>query len=244
MKGWLIALCWLAAALGNAQRATAQQSGILVHTNGEVHCVFSTEAARDQASRLFAFGMPRDVPARHWLEDDTLPICHTEWMHAGIRYTQSVLLTSLKPEGPVPEQSTAADALLLVQLKGENTASDYTDATAAFATSTGTRCQELEFRDGLVYATAGTNSVLMAVVDIASSGVVVTNGTELRFKGNMPPGTSGAMVLKIPLGRVDDQPVIDRLLDLEFDQELRRIRKFWSNRGQGVAPKKVVRWAP
>jgi hypothetical protein len=48
--------------------------------------------------------------------------------------------------------------------------------------------------------------------------------------GELLPGTSGAMTLKIPLARALDEEAVDRLFGLEFDDEFRRVRQFWADR--------------
>jgi hypothetical protein len=86
----------------------------------------------------------------------------------------------------------------------------------------------LELRaSGLVYR-VGTDS-LLAAVDVPSSGIAGTNGTQLQFQGSMPPGTSGALTVKIPLGRLEGKTALDRLYDLAFDDEYERVKRFWKN---------------
>ena len=50
----------------------------------------------------------------------------------------------------------------------------------------------------------------------------------------MPPGTSGAMTIKIPLDRLTGEAQLNHLHDLEFDQEYRRLKRSWSS--QTAAP--------
>jgi hypothetical protein len=46
----------------------------------------------------------------------------------------------------------------------------------------------------------------------------------------MPPGTSGAMTIKIPLAPLNDAAAMSRLSELEFDEEFRRVKRFWTER--------------
>jgi hypothetical protein len=46
----------------------------------------------------------------------------------------------------------------------------------------------------------------------------------------MPPGTFGAMTIKIPLAPVEGRDALERLQDLEFDEEFRRVKRFWKSR--------------
>ena len=84
------------------------------------------------------------------------------------------------------------------------------------------------FRSG-----AGTNgTVLVAVIDIPAAGIVATNGTPLRFRGNMPPGNTGAMTFKLPLNPLHGEAQIEHLRDLDFAEESRRVKTFWSERAR------------
>lgn len=189
-----------------------------------------------QRQACYRFGMPAQLPLRRWLEEEGVPVCRTTWEKNGIRYTQSVLITGPEAtEGSLLGQ--APQSVLLVRLAGENTASQYTEASATFAAEVEGRALHLELRDGVVYAAGPTGPLLVAVVDVAGEGIAEAAGPRLRFRGNMPPGTSGAMTIKIPAGKLEGEAAISRLRDLEFDDELRCVKRFWRARQEaGSAP--------
>jgi hypothetical protein len=185
---------------------------------------------RSGVRRVFAFGLPAGPATQRELESGKLPIVRTQWEHNGIRYTQTVLLTRLKPEGLFSEGTLPTDSVLVVQITGENTASEYTEATAEFGVRAEGRTLDLELCDGRVRAIGAGEADLVAVIDVPATGIAGARGNGLRFRGSMPPGTSGAMTIKIPLAPLNDAAAMSRLSELEFDEEFRRVKRFWTER--------------
>lgn len=229
----------VAAAMALSAESQTRTNAFVIHPDGSIVAWMEVGSASSTGRRSgpvrLAFGMPRRPPERRWRENDTLPICHTEWEQTGIRYTQTVLLTRLA-KGELPTlDKPAGDSVLLVQLRGDSVTNVYTEATAALSARRDEQSLRLEFRDGLV-CLAGTNPAgLLALLDVSSSGIAATNGLELRFQGNMPPGTSGTMTLKFPVAQLKGEPDLERLRDLEFDEELQRVKRFWSQRDRNDA---------
>ena len=180
----------------------------------------------DQRSRC-EFGLPASAPVYRGHEDAVRSICVTRWEDRGIRYTQTVLVTRLTSEA-------SSARVLMVQLTGENGSREYSEATAAFAVVFGDEILELEWRQGLVYARNLPQEPVIAAIEIGAEGIAESSGPRLKFRGQMPPGTSGAMTIKIPLDRLPGVEQLDRLHDLEFDQEYRRLKRFWTS--QSAAP--------
>jgi hypothetical protein len=56
----------------------------------------------------------------------------------------------------------------------------------------------------------------------------------LEFQANMPPGNTGAMVVKLPLHLPQGEAEIDQLRDRQFDQELQRVKRHWNKHGPGT----------
>jgi len=226
-------------ALGIAARAVAATAAdppaptVLIHADGSVvvHTapVPQTKTERAEVLRQFSFGLPSTPPKRRELEDKKLPIGRTQWEMNGIRYTQIVLLTRLEPGEPLSGGELTDEAVLLVQVLGENTASEYTEATAEFSMRLGGEARELELHEDRVCELGCGDAPPLAVVDIPPTGIGVTRGPALRFRGSMPPGTSGSMTLKIPLNPLKGEPALSRLRELEFDEEFRRVKRFWTD---------------
>jgi hypothetical protein len=170
----------------------------------------------------FDFGLPRSEPIERGYAEEIPSIVSSRWETGGIRYTQTVLTTRLIPERP-------STWVLMVQLTGENISREYADATAAFALTLDDQIIELDWRHGLVHATNLPNQPLLGLIEIGAEGVDESAGARLKFRGHMPPGTSGAMTIKIPLDRVKGEEQINRLHDLEFDEEYRRTKRRWSS---------------
>ncbi len=185
-------------------------------------------------AREFSFGLPDTAPVRRELEGGGLPIARTQWERGGIRYTQIVLLTRLGPEGLLTSGGLADDSVLLVQLTGENTTNEYAEATAALLERVGGEPRELELREDRVHVADPPDSPPVAVVAVPATGIHTTRGSALRFRGSMPPGTSGSMTFKIPLRPLSGEAASTRLRELEFDEEFRRVKRFWAERTNDI----------
>jgi hypothetical protein len=232
---WSLLAAGFCAAPAAPAAAPLPRRSIQVQAQGVVtaptNAVTSRWGLSPTVSRVrYAFGLPTNAPVQRWLEDDALPICQTSWEQAGIRYTQKVLLTTTGTNDPTAASPASADAVLLVQITGHNVANEYTTASAVFEVQAGDRPLNLEWRDGLVFVAGSNTRVPLAAVDIASEGVAGTNGLQLRFRGHMPPGTSGSMTIKIPAGPREHAAAIEQLRDLEFDEEFRRVKRLWKDR--------------
>jgi len=229
----LIAL-GIAAPAAAATVADPPAPKVLVHTDGSV--VVSTtpvSPARTNGAdvlRQFSFGLPGTPPTRRELEDGGLPIGRTQWEKDGIRYTQIVLLTRLESGELLSVGKLTDDAVLLVHVLGENTASEYSEATAEFSMRLGGEARELALREDRVCEIGAPGALPLAVVDIPPTGMGVTRGPALRFRGSMPPGTSGSMTLKIPVNPLNGDAALSRLRELEFDEAFRRVKRFWTDR--------------
>lgn len=236
---WLAALLLLAA---DRSPAAAGQP-VMVASNGIISCPASAAIAAclgaTQALPMarYDFGLPPHPPAQRWREADT-PILQTLWETGGVKYTQKVLVTRLE-RGDPPRSAGTPEAVLLVQIFGECVAPEYTNAAAALAVTAGERALPLELQGDRILLLGGKEPVLLGVVDVAGSGIAATNGLRLRFQGHMPPGTSGAMTLKLPQRVLASQAELDQLRDLDFEEELLRVKKYWKDRAD---PPPVV-WA-
>jgi hypothetical protein len=191
----------------------------------------SGETGRKETPEFFhyQFGLPGQPPDRRWREEEVLPIYHARWDHDAIRYTQIVLISRIEPGEVMLGDRLPDDAVILVQLTGESLATSYTDATAALKVDVDGQPLELSLERGLARAEVSDLSLILGAVDVPTEGIEGSRGPELRFRGHMPPGTSGSMTIKIPMGPVREAERLERLLDLEFDDEFRRVKRFWKS---------------
>lgn len=166
-------------------------------------------------------GMPDQPPGRQWQEEQRLPICHATWDQGGIRYTQTVLISEAE-EGEV----------LLVMLAGENRAPVYTNAQASLALTVAGRYLDLELKDGILRAVRGGGkpSVPLGMIEVDASAVRTNSGTHLKFHGDMPPGTSGSMIIKIPSQPPLGEEAVNRLYDLDYDLAMLGAKRLWKER--------------
>jgi hypothetical protein len=206
---------------------TVRSNGVVVY--GEANRS-GLASAKPRILWQHEFGLPSGPPEQQSYEKDSIPICNSRWCKDGIRYTQIVLVTRLGDGDPWSDGETLAGLVLLVQLVGENTASEYTEARAGLSLKRDQQELNLELREGQVHEAGKSSSPLLALVDIPAGGVGVADGTRLQFQGNMPPGTSGAMTIKIPLADLNGEAELNRLRFLDFTEEMLRVRKYWQTK--------------
>lgn len=116
--------------------------------------------------------------------------------------------------------------VLMIQLTGENTGSEYANASATLTILQNEKELPLQLDRELLTAPAGDQRISLGAVRVASEGIERTSHpTRLAFHGHMPPGTSGAMSVRIPTSRLDQRTDLEWLMDLEFDDELRRLQR-------------------
>jgi hypothetical protein len=179
----------------------------------------------------FNFGLPKTAPARQW-QEEKVPLFYTCWEHRGIRYTQTAMISSLKDDDLQAFRGLTTNAVLMVRVAGENTNSEYTEGTAEFAVYIDCKAMELQLMDGLVQIVPqnqGQPGPVLAAIDIPATGIRQTLGAVLTFQGNIPPGEKGAMTIKIPLGNRISEASLLQLRDLDFESELRRVKKAWKS---------------
>jgi hypothetical protein len=152
-----------------------------------------------------------------------------QYENHGIRYTRRVFVT--QPEQP--DLAVGGDALaappppvLMIQLVGENTSNEYADAAASLSLDLDRQPLDLGLDTGLLRARWREAWIVLGAVQVPAEGTEPsTDPRHLKFRGHMPPGTSGAMTLKIPIRCVAGTTNLDWLIDLEFDEELRRAKR-------------------
>lgn len=194
----------------------------------------------------FDFGMPVGEPVRRWVEDDCLPIMNTEWEHDGIRYTQTALVARFGVGDPGFRTSPVdATFVLIVRILGKNTAQEYRLAHATLSVSVDDQPLPVVLRDGLLFADQsgispqsdslamgalggqGKGESLLAAVEVQGAAQGTQENGKVHLAGNMPPGTDGFMVVRIPMVPPEHPDDLERLRNLEFDAEFRRAKRFW-----------------
>ncbi len=212
-----------------------------VNADGSVFCVndrIDQPRGKDSARRRwggnrldFDFALPDGEPTRRWIEDECLPIMNTQWEREGIRYSQTAFVTRLDPGSlGFPDMKADDTAVLVVKVHGRNTASEYRLAHATLSLRVDGKPRPLNLRKGLLYAQHDDGERLRAAVEVQGSVTGTAEGGKVHFAGNMPPGTDGFMVLRIPFITLDQEDEINRLQDLDFDSEFQRVKSFWRAR--------------
>lgn len=216
-----------------AQRPAFGQ--ITIHPSGHITHSGSTSAVEI----AYDFGLPPVAPEKQDFEARQVPIVITTWLHDGIRYSQTAFLSRLDSGDLQDATNPSVAGVLFVRLTGLNTTNEYTLAKAALAQSKDGAPCPLELRDQLVYPSGTEGSRFVAALDIPSGAFTRTAGGQLEFEGKMPPGTSGSLVIRIPVGRFDATTQVTRLQDLDFDEEYQRVKKFWAARARDGATQRL-----
>lgn len=212
-----------------------------VDPDGSVFCVndrIDQPVGRDTPRRTWGgnrldydFDLPRSEPVRRWLEGDCLPIIHAEWEHEGIRYSQTAFATRLEPGGlGFPDMQADDTTVLMVRIAGRNLASEYQPAQVRLGLKVDGRPVALVARDGRLYARQGDQERFRMLAEGQGQAIPPEVDGKIAFFGNMPPGTDGALIVKIPFTTLDRPEELDRLSELDFNDELARVRRFWQAR--------------
>jgi hypothetical protein len=189
-----------------AQAIAVDQDGCV---KGQFHCGKGPKQAV-----VFQFGLPT-VPAETRSREHS--VLRTLWVKNGVRYLQTVLVAD-----GVSSATGQSRPVLLVNIEGDNTNPEYTEAFAELVVETGGKRQLLELNGGFVWCVAGESRSLVGALEIPESGIKVARGEALKFYGSIPPSLKGAMTFKIPLEPLVGTEAADWLLDLEFEGALRR----------------------
>jgi hypothetical protein len=187
--------------------------GISVRDDGSITGSIRCGASEEQPIVL-SLGLPQIPAAKLWREGDAL---RGLWVTNGVLYKQTTLLI---------DASVGSNSILLVNVEGDNTNSQYAEALAELVFELNGQRQELELKDGFVWRRTGDDRSLLGSLEISESGVRVPQGQRLQFSGNMPPSQKGSMTLKIPLLGIDGEAAAERLKDIEFEAELSQRLKF------------------
>ncbi len=184
----------------------------------------------------YGFGLPDGAPARRSIEDGCLPMINTAWEKDGIEYAQTAFVTRLDGAGlGFPDMHADDTAVLLVKITGHNKAGEYRPASVALAIEADGKPMELSYDKDLAYVSTPSGKRLRCLVEVQASAQSAQTNGQVHFFGNMPPGTDGFMVVKIPFITLDRPEEIEQLRNLEYDQEFKRVKKFWKERADAGA---------
>jgi len=217
---------------------TDRECGYTVLADGSVRCELThpqldpaenAPAIPNRAEVVLSLDLPegnaKPRPDSAGPQPSPLPVSTVQRQRDEIEYTQTVFLAELRPEGGSKQSVESFGQVLLIQLAGRNQGSEYREARATLSLSRRGERLPLVLDRGALYLLPRTDaSVPLGVIDVPAEGVDTLEGNQLRFRGEMPPGTSGALTLKIPLSALTEPAALDALHDLEFDRAFRRAR--------------------
>ncbi len=173
----------------------------------------------------FHFGLNRPAADRY-LDEASLPICVTTWEAAGVRVTQTALLTELtgtRPGGGVPAPDSPA--VFMARFIFTNTTDSPKTATLPLSCSAGDHPLTLRLDpEGFLWA----KDKLRAQVVTAPGAEVATDSTTWSWK--LPPGETRSVVVKIPYLVLEGAGEREQLARLEFDTERSASAAYWRPR--------------
>lgn len=186
-----------------------------LHADGAISGQFAFTNAAER-SMTFRFGFPAGDALSMWREGGVL---RGLWMSNAVEYRQTVLVTDLKPANAPTNDLT--HLVLLVNIEGFNTNSEYAEAAIGFSVEFQGRNQRLKLNGDELTLSRDGHKHFLALLEIPESGVKVDAGERLQFYGNMPPMIKGSMTLKVPLWVPLEKQQVEALRDLEFDAVVR-----------------------
>jgi len=189
----------------------------------------SQHSGADPSVLRIGLNLPTTNATPYQSDEPRVPTTGVQFDHNGIRYTRLNFLTppELRIAPPDTNHSgTNQVGVLMIQLVGENTSSEYTDAAVSLSLEIDNQPLELELSAELLRGRWKDDWIVLGAINVPAEGIErSTDSHLLKFRGHMPPGTSGSMTIKIPMLCMDDRPNLDWLIDLEFDEELRRLKR-------------------
>ena len=179
----------------------------------------------------YRFGLPEGTPAKRWIEEQSLPIIHAQWERNGIRYTQTAFATRLDPGSLGPPDMQADDTtVLMVKMVAENTRAQSAPAALTLSLEADGRPLELTTRDGLVFAKLSSGAVMRCALETPPEATVAMEAGKIVCEGEMPADERAEVFVKIPFITLDQPAELERLRNLNFEDELRRAKDFWLSR--------------
>jgi hypothetical protein len=186
-----------------------------LHANGSLSGPFAFTDATDRSLTL-RFGFPAGDALSMWRDGSAL---RGLWVSNAVEYRQTVLLTDLKQINALT--NSTAHLVLLVNIEGYNTNSEYAEAAIGFSVEAQGKSQCLKMNGDELTLSRDGQKHFLALLEVPESGVKVDTGERLQFYGNMPPMIKGSMTLKVPLWAPLEKQQVEALRDLEFDAVVR-----------------------
>jgi len=211
-----------------------------VNPDGSVFCVndrIDRPAGKDSARRTwegnrleYGFGLP-ETPDERWIQDGCLPIVHARWERGGVRVTQTALATRLDKGGlGYPDMKADDTVVLMVRLVVENRAGEAAAFDQSLSIEADGRPLELAMREGMAAARIRGPERPRCMVQWTPGADAAVEKGRLRWRPALPAQGRAEMVVKIPFITLDQPAEIQRLRELDFADELSRVRDFWRER--------------
>ncbi len=212
-----------------------------VEPDGSVFCVndrIDHPHGRDTDRRVwggnrlrYRFGVPKGDPEKRWIEDHTLPIIHTQWERAGVRYTESAFATRFERGGlGWPDMQADDTTVLMLRVAVENTTYRTSSANMEFSVEADGRPLTLTASNGFVYAELPAGRVLRGAVEMPDGGTWSKDGARLVHQSSLQAGERRQFDFKIPFITLDQPGELADLKALDYEEQFQRVKDFWSQR--------------
>ena len=179
----------------------------------------------EPADARFKFGLPA-VPTGRGLQEATLPICETTWETGGVRIIQTAFVTELggtHADDPVPPPDGCV--VFLAQLLFTNVSATPQPASLPLSYHAAGASQPLRVDDnGLLWSGDHLRGQVVA------EEKPVADQDALVWKWTLAPGTSKAVVVKIPFLVLTENPERDALSRLDFGAQRKAVAGYWRQR--------------
>jgi hypothetical protein len=119
--------------------------------------------------------------------------------------------------------------VVLINIEGENTNPEYTDAFASLSIRKQGECLSLQLTNGILLAQHANFHLTLGALEVPESGIKAAEGKRLEFYGAMPPSIKGGMTLKLPLNWPPHLIDHNRLLELDYEPAYRQAAKARTN---------------
>ncbi|MGC8744229.1 MAG: hypothetical protein ACP5T0_10160 [Verrucomicrobiia bacterium] len=195
--------------------------GFLQHRPGKD----TPRLAQENAPVSLSFSLP-DKPSFRTIDEESLPICRTEWDIAGIKISQIAFVASLDGEidadSPAPPGDTFAVCMLKFAIT--NKTAEFKKFVLPLAYRSGNRQFPLTIQNNdIVFANKKPRFQLI------SGAQKEADGNLLKLNFDLAPAAGDTVVIKIPY-LILNESELEQLRKLDFDRQHSSVAAYWRKR--------------
>jgi hypothetical protein len=165
------------------------------------------------------FGLPKNL-AKRWIEEDSIPICHTQWIINDMNVEEVAFVTPLlgaHSAGSVPPSDTTTVFMARITYSNNTSQAQMVALPLAYGAKGNA---DLRVDDkGFLWASTNFRGQMIGP---GNSAVPWTN--------SLAPGATASFTVKIPYVILPDTDEQNRLAQLDFDVQRRETAGYWHRR--------------